>query len=56
MHDFYRLELRRGIDKFDSFADALDIYNFARKHVMQNRPYDKDKQEITQYFLKVSFP
>lgn len=55
MYDFYRLELRRGITSFDSFAGALEMYNVVHKHLMQNRAYDKDMQNKTQDLLTVSF-
>lgn len=55
MYDFYRLGLRRGIDGFISFSGAVDTYNSARKHIMQNKPYDTDIQKVFEGFLLVSF-
>lgn len=54
LYDFYRLALRRGINQFDSFEGALNMYTTAYKHIAQIKPYDKDMQESFQKCLNVS--
>lgn len=55
MYDLYRLGIRRGIDGFTSYAAALEVYNSAHKHIMQNKPYDEDMQNMFKNFLLVIF-
>jgi len=40
MHDFYRLGLRRGIEKFTTFNGAEFLFNETRKILCKNVPYD----------------
>lgn len=45
--------MRRGIDQFDTFGGALEVYNSAHQHLMQNKPYDENMQKKTQGCLTV---